>query len=109
MGLLVVWCFVHVLLIAVFADEGFYMNEGANMGYPELSVINLLENVSLARCAYQCRLNKECKHTAFDDETGMCTLLRLTNFTNSGASDQYIYSPVKIRSGMCVCLNSKYS
>ena len=97
--------FLPIMVISVFADEGFYMNEGANKGYREGFIIDQLEKISLVDCAHRCRLNDNCKHTAFHDVKGICTLLKATNFTDSGASGENIYSPVEIAPGKCKCYN----
>ena len=47
----VIWIFGPLLMIGVCADKGFYMNEGANKGYAEGSIIENLDDKSLAQCA----------------------------------------------------------
>ena len=44
----VIWIFGPLLMIGVCADKGFYMNEGANKGYAEGSIIENLDDKSLA-------------------------------------------------------------
>ena len=100
MRIVVIWVFAPILMVGICADEGFYMNKGANKGYTEDSVIAQLENISLVQCLLQCRLNDDCKHTAYHDAMKVCELLKVTNFTNGGKNGWHIYSLVETRPGM---------
>ena len=108
MKMAVIWIFGSLLIIGVSADEGFYMNKGANKGYDEGFIIEHFKNISLVQCAHQCRRNKDCKHTTFHDGMGLCRLLiKATNFTDGGTNGQNIYSTVEFIPGMCTFDESK--
>ena len=107
MGILVIWVFAPLFMVVVRADEGFYMNEGANKGYTEDSVITQLENITLVQCLLQCRLRDDCKYTAFHNAMKVCGLLKVTNFTNGGKNGEHIYSLVETRPGMYITCDSE--
>ena len=74
-----------LILVTLSADESFYQSKGANKEYAESSIIERVENVTLAECAQKCHLNDEGKHTAFHAMTEMYILLKTANFSINNA------------------------
>ena len=92
-----------ILLESVYSDGIFFKDEGANKGYPQVTIIEKMTNVSLIQCILRCRRYEGCKHIAFHE--GMCSLLTASNFTRE-ENVMTIFSPFPpneiIKQGMCV-------